>query len=684
MRLRISIILAGIFFVLGIATLPHYGINWDTINHLPRGQAYLNYFLTGKKDFSNLPQAERYWQNPDSLAIDTDVKGNEISGRSYWQLDATPFTWFMERDGGHPPLSDILSSAFNRVLFGELRLINDIDSYRVYGIFLASLLAGFIFYQVSSRYGNLAGLVSFLSLSLYPLFWAESHFNTEKDIPETVYWSFFLYAFWKGIVEKKSKWILFAGLLGGLALGTKFNILFSIFVIIPWFLIYLFINKKPKRSIRNFLSKKKLVVSVIIAPFISLAIFIGSWPYLWPSVIMRIKRVIGYYKIIGTTAVVGGPFGINTYPLVWILFTTPIVILVLSTLGVFNSISLTCKKKDNFAPLILLWFIVPIARVVWPGATIYGGVRQIMEYIPAMAILSGLGTKWLQEKLVDKAIPSKIASFLIIIPFLFLIQTLIRIHPNENAYFNPLIGGLSGAKERQILSWGNTFGGAYRQGVSWINENAEKGAKVALVFELMPNIPSFWFRPDITFHNSLRSGFARQGEYAITFTNQSTLGRSYFDMYLEKFIDPVFEAKVDGVPVLKVWKNDLEHTREGYEKFEEYKEFRWNIEKTRIFIEFDEEIILSHINLSFAQKNCDSLDILWANVSVDGKTWRRLPDRFPAALVSTIGSQPRYGKLTYPYVAQKAKFASFDIQPENACVKKINSIKTFYLPDAKE
>src|SRR5258708_3279239 len=122
--------------------------------------------------------------------------------------------------------------------------INDIDSYRLYGITLASFLVGLIFYWVSKVYGLFSGAVASLTLALYPLYWSESHFNTEKDVPETVYWSFFVFALWKGITEKKIKWILISGIFFGLALGTKFNILFSFLVIIPWFITYIIFNKE--------------------------------------------------------------------------------------------------------------------------------------------------------------------------------------------------------------------------------------------------------------------------------------------------------------------------------------------------------------------------------------------------------------------------------------------------------
>ena len=119
MKLKIAIVVGILIFIIGLFTLKDYGINWDTINHLPRGQAYLHYFLTGKKDYSDLPlyfkdysdKSQWYFQNPKSLAIDTNIPFNKVPTRSMYQIDAADFNYFMQTDGdGHPPLSDILSS----------------------------------------------------------------------------------------------------------------------------------------------------------------------------------------------------------------------------------------------------------------------------------------------------------------------------------------------------------------------------------------------------------------------------------------------------------------------------------------------------------------------------------------------------------------------------------------------
>ncbi len=214
-----------LFFIFGLATLNDYGINWDAVSHLSRGQAYLNYYLTGEQNFSNLPR-QKYFQKENTIFFSPDIPKTQITRVSIYQYNGD---FFQERyEYGHPHISDVLSSFFNLVLFQKLGLLNDIDSYRVYGVLLSASLVGLVFYWTALSFGKFAGLVAALSLALYPLFWAESHFNNEKDIPEAVFITFLLFSFWKGVTGKSWKWILSSGVFFGLALGTKFNVLFSI------------------------------------------------------------------------------------------------------------------------------------------------------------------------------------------------------------------------------------------------------------------------------------------------------------------------------------------------------------------------------------------------------------------------------------------------------------------------
>ena len=238
------------------------------------------------------------------------------------------------------------------------------------------------------------------------------------------------------------------------------------------------------------------------------------------------------------------------------------------------TLTIGLKEKNKTSIFVLLWFLVPILRVSMPNAGIYGGVRQIMEYIPAMAILSGIGAiaivKLLNHYIVKqynntaiKQITKPILMLILLLFFVPISLKLISIHPNENVYFNPLIGGLSGAKEKGIPDWGTTLGSVYKQGINWINYNAEKEANVALIKGLSSNIPRINIRKDINFFEKYYSGEEKKGEYVIEVVDYRwslDIPKEKRD-YLETLI-PVYEVKVDDVAILKVWKNDVQHSRQ--------------------------------------------------------------------------------------------------------------------------
>ncbi len=684
---KIAVVLSLLFFVVAVITLPDYGINWDTINHLPRGQAYLHYFLTGNKDYNDLPEWSIYWQNPQSLSINANLPSDEVKGRSFYESVGMPFTWMIQHEGGssgggHPPLSDILSSVFNVVLFQNLGIINDIDSYRVYSILLASLLVGLIYKWVASKYGKLPALISALSLALYPLFWAESHFNNEKDIPETVFISFMIFFFWQGIVQEKWKKVLISGLFFGLALGTKFNVLFVPFIILPWLTIYWWGKKQEweKGFGRWFLSKRSLFFSSVAALAIGSAIFIFSWPYLWTNTISRVAKVVGFYKEIGLTANINqnyvGPFKINTYPIQWIAYTTPPIILILTLIGIISIPKLIRKDNEKLSLLILLWLAIPILRVTAPGTTIYGGIRQIMEYIPPLAILSGIGTATILG-LLKKRLYRFIAIGLIVLGFSFNIYRLISIHPNENVYFNFLIGGLKGAKERNIPSWGNTFGAAYREGIIWINKNAEPGSSVVMAHGLMPNIPKIWLRSDLNFTNSLRSGYLRQGEYAISLTSEGTDDSSYYDTYLSKFMKPVYEVKVDGVDILEVWKNDNTHLISPWNE-ENLSGVKMTRDNNGLTFDLGQVERVSRLEIDYQESSCQPLSSGYVRYSVNGKDWGENEGKLPQSWrIATLGQQPKDGKFLEPFVGQEIRYIKLGLSPQDACLNNVVDYKVF-------
>ncbi|OGG24486.1 hypothetical protein A3A79_04860 [Candidatus Gottesmanbacteria bacterium RIFCSPLOWO2_01_FULL_43_11b] len=634
-------LLVGGYFLISVVTLPRYGVNWDEVNHSTRGQAYIYFFLTGKKQYdqSLFAQGNRY---------------------SLYQIPGYDFNHQIKKEGGHPPLSDILSSLFNYIFYQKLEWLGDIEAYHLYGVVLTGVFAGFIYLWVEGIYGGFPGLVSLLALLTYPLFYGESHFNVQKDIPEAAYLTMCALVFYTAFIRKSTRLMILTGILAGLALGTKLNVLFLVPVVILWVLLL---------GIRKSINLFKLKLFLI--PVIAFVIYYISWPWLWLDPIGNITKSLGYYQMMGIVSEPALPtsyyiLGLNTYAIQWVLYTTPLITLFLSCAGIWWVIRHGGKEKSKTGFYILLLFIVPVVRVSFPLTSIYGGVRQIMEYIPPLAILAGIGAKFLTDKFKKYGFFPQV---LIIILFVPITAKMISMHPNESIYFNPIIGGLKGAAERNIPGWGNSLGSTYRQGLRWLNANAEEKSKLSTIFELRSNIPPIDIRSDFDFQNRYRSGIYRDGEYVIGVTHNGTQESSYYRKYLDRFLDPVYEVRVEGVAILKVWKNDLAHTKKEYMIPDKVIS---NVVVTprgrSLLIDLGAVYQLTQLNLFFSPNECSMEEGGRIDGSREGSQWANIyPDIF-GNFGSRFAPYDEPGNLQYPFAADEVRYIRITHYPLRSCL----------------
>lgn len=698
-KFLVSILLGCIFFSIGLIVLPHYGPNWDEPLHFSRGQVILHYFLTGKKDYKDLKPYVKYVQKDDTIFFSPQNLSKEnVPTRSDYQYDGETFEYFL-KDYGHPPVSDILSALFNVILFQKLRLINDVDSYHIYSLLLSAVLVSVIFWWTSKYWGFFVGIIASLSLSLYPLLLGESH-NNIKDVPETVFYSLTLIFFYEGFIKKKILLIIASSIFLGLAFSTKFNALFIPFTIVPWFLLF---TVSRKKEIGKYF---RLSPFLLFYPLFAISIFYFSWPYLWSSPLKNFLNVVYYYTSIGTNSNFDSRFitffGLNTYAIKWIIYSTPLITLVLSLIGILYAFLNGFREKDKTLFFLLLWFLIPIARVTRPDAGIYGGVRQIMEFVAPMAILSGLGAVTLREGILK--IIGKFSfgnrqrlklNILLLLFFLPIAIKLILIHPNEEVYFNPLVGGLRGAKEQDIPEWGQSLGNPNKQAIQWLNKNAENGAKLATNFGLASSIPTIFLRSDIKFTNVYRSVLERNGEYVIGLTHQSGFEETYFFQYLDKFLDPVYEVRVDEVPILRVWKNDLQNTKEKYKDIVLLSGGpKVSVREDSLAIDVGEKVNLAKMIIKFKISNCltsgkinysvDSsgsnvLDEGTIEVSSDNQNWTVLDGDLRAQSFLPTTTRQENGDFVYYFAAIEARYIRISYNPQNLCFKDIGDISIYKL-----
>lgn len=677
-HLFLATFLATIYFIAAFSTLSHYGISWDETIHFYRGQAYIQYFLTGKTTYDNLPQTNLQGTNGDPDKV-------TIPRRSFYQSDLYNGEYFLKNDSGHPPLNGELAALSNFIFYQKLGILGDVQSHHLFNILASTLLVFVVAYFAAEYFGIYVAIISFLALVTYPLFFAESHFNI-KDPPQTAFFTAAIWAFVNSLKKGSIFWLVLFYLFLGLALGTKLNALFLPLVLLFYLALryrdYFF---KPGK-VFNSIPKKYLTV-LVIGPIIPFLIFFISWPYLWQDPVSNTLNIFRYYKEIGTGAhyqpenfFLGG---FNTFPWQWILFTTPPLTLILLFLGL---VSVWIQRGKKLIGLLLIfWFLMPIMRVSLSSSTIYGGIRQIMEFLPAMVLLAGLGVWQIVEwckgiKYFEKRII--FLQTLLIVAFIWPILVIVKLHPNENIYFNFLTGGLPGASARNFPSWGNTFGNAYFQGIKWINENAEGGSKLSLIQGTSPNAPVIFLRKDIDFKSGNWSGIERGGEYLMELTfNDSARSFNYAWDYVENFLDPVYELNVEGVPILKIWKNDLEHTKPAAKKNEV--EFLGSIQVKKegriIVLDMGKIASISRVYLYFDQlTDCQMPKATLVELSRDQSVWFTEKDIIPFRQVKQEENITD-GKIEYFIAGKEARYVKFVFENTNACPLNYKSFKVLVL-----
>ena len=196
-------------------------------------------------------------------------------------------------------------------------------------------------------------------------------------------------------------------------------------------------------------------------------------------------------------------------------------------------------------------------RVSLPGANIYGGIRQIMEYIPGMAAVAGIGVNFLIRRFKLNKLCVGVFLFLHLsfysLPCGRFIQ--MKMYTLMNWSVDCLV------QKEEIYLLGATRLGSIQECNCLDKYECRTESKISVCLRTYSQHTNVLVEARRDFILSLEKWLLTKGEYAITLTYQGTDTRSYYDMYLERFLNPVYESKVDGVSVVKVWKNSVEYLK---------------------------------------------------------------------------------------------------------------------------
>ena len=519
-----------LFLVVGIATLPNYGMTWDEgLGNFFFGERYLRYLTSFSEKF---------------LDFKADLGG----------LKKLPLYLFISPYHDHPyhypPVADILSAATMYLFSYQLGWMDPVDGFHVLKIILSAVFLWALYRFSAPRIGKFAAFTAVVLLIVFPRFWGDVHFNP-KDIPEMIFYSLTIMAY--VVWYEKPDWIyaLVVGILFGSALGTKANAVFLPVVLVlgVW---PLGLSLQSLKQI--YLHLKQFWSHYVLMGVSGLAFYFITWPYLYADP----KRVKMHWDFIFARGVQEGRTAWNWRSPLQAIVTMPEWMLVLLVVGIVLVIIQAGRDRRFIWRLLLVWLVFPVLRVSLPGMVDFDGIRHFMEYLPAAVLIAGYGASALPGIIAkgNHALQAglKLAVLLILAFNLVGIQRVYNQY--EYLYYNRLIGGLSGAREVfGDFEATDYWASSYRKGMAWLNVNAEQNASLYVpVADWLAQITGpLYLRPDIQILDGKNPSSVSEagGPVYIMFVTRS----GFYDELaytLSQEHQPAYQIIVDGVSIMQI------------------------------------------------------------------------------------------------------------------------------------
>ncbi len=449
----ITVLMILFLWAVTFPALDRYGVPWDeALGEDFFGARYFSYFTSFDRKY---------------LDFDSDPYP---PGRAP-DLERSPFR---NRPWEYYPVASMMAAATQAVLSRTFGWLDPFDGYHALNPLLAALLLAAWVPFVARRWGLVAAALGAGLLLTMPRVFAHLMANI-KDFPLLVLFTLTLLAFLHAYERGSTIGLLGAGALWGLALGSKANALFL--PAIPGGLVALdWVRGTVPTAWRE--RRGRLLAVLAGAGLLGLTVLFASWPYLWPD---PIGRAAEHLRYIGLRKGITRPESIA--PVLGAIFgTTPLVIL-----GLFACGLVPCFQRawhgDRLARMLLLWLPAVLGRYLLPASVNFDGVRHFLELFPAVAAIAGLGAATLIAAFLGRLPtqrPVLLKSTAVCLLLLTTATDVLRAHPFQIAYWNRAVGGLAGARAAGTPQAGDYWGLSYRDGLAWLNANAEPDSLLAV------------------------------------------------------------------------------------------------------------------------------------------------------------------------------------------------------------
>ena len=344
-----------------------------------------------------------------------------------------------------------------------------IDPYDLRHILCALIgIGGIVATAATARLiaGPRAALIAAIGLSVCGA-WYGTIFNHTKDVPFAAAMmgaTLFLIRIARSLPAPRAGDVAAFGLLAGAALGMR--VLGLLLVIYAGAAIALYLPR-PWFGHGRARWRFAAVSTVHLLPALLLAylIMVLAWPWAALSPLNPVRGLLAFsefqYDI--RTIMAGQVYEMadapRLYVPIYILIRAPLLTLLGAALAILFALlprlgagSAQLQRKD--IALVALTVMFPLAcQVIWRGPA-FTGMRHFLFVVPALAVLAGIG---LDKTLTALATRGRVigsgALAVVAAGFLLDAVTLVRLHPYEYLYYNPVVGGLQGASRRYDLDY---------------------------------------------------------------------------------------------------------------------------------------------------------------------------------------------------------------------------------------
>ena len=411
------------------------------------------------------------------FGVTWDEKPRHRYGELIWEFfrgerDRASFT----EDGGHlyGGLFDVICVALERWLPGGNRYVIRHALNATFG-WIGVLYLG----RLATRlFGTWAGVLAMVLLAASPRYFADS-MNDPKDLPFAALTVVALYYF----STVSPTWPYFSRATAikiAIALALALNVRAGALLYLGYLglLVMAFAITERNVNWRRLAGTAAGLAAVAVAVLLLGTLF---WPWAQGAPLTRPIQALldmANFPWAGDVLFNGRSYAAPDlpwyYPLVWLVISTPPVVIVGAVLSIFASRDRTWSIRTQ-----ALWAIaaLPVVLIIIKDSTLYDGIRHLLFIYPILVALAAAGwAAWLSEgnrPWVRRTVAALLAAGLVNV-----VAFDVRFHPNETVYFNELVGGPRGAFAKFDMDyWGNCM----LEAVAWSANTARSSGRAITI-----------------------------------------------------------------------------------------------------------------------------------------------------------------------------------------------------------